>query len=115
MKGLSIPFLLLGLSLVPAGAATPDPAVTALISQAREAQVKGETELALRLAQAAIVAGPASTAGYVALGDLYARQGHADYARSYYEAALQIDPDDASARQAIAALQTPAQAASAKP
>ena len=70
-----------------------------------------EAEKALRLAQAAIVADPAHTASYVALGDLYARQGQPEYARSYYDLALAIDPQDASALKAIAALGAPAQAA----
>lgn len=115
MKGISIPVFLLGLALVPAYATAPNPASAALITQAQEAVGKGDTHLALRMAQAAIVADPASTAPYVALGDIHARQGEADYARAYYEAALQIDPQDAQALRAIAALSTPAQAASNTP
>jgi Tfp pilus assembly protein PilF len=109
MKGLSIPILLLGPLFVglaaagPAYAAAPA-AVVALITQAQDAQVKGEHELALRMAQAAIVADPSQPAAYVALGDIYARQGQQDYARSYYESALQIDPQDAAALKAIAGL-----------
>ena len=105
MKGWSIPIILLGVSLASAQAATaPNPAVTALLTQAREAQIRGEAEKALRLAQSAIVADPARTEAYVALGDLYARQGQPDYARSYYDLALQIDPQDAAALKAIASL-----------
>jgi len=116
MKNLPIPIFLLALTLAPAHvAAAPNPAVAALLTQSQEAQVKGDTELALRMAQAAIVADPASTDAYVALGDLYARAGQSEYARSYYDAALQIDPQDAAALRAIAALATPAQAASNTP
>ena len=115
MKGLSIPILLLGLAAVgPACAATP-PAVTALITQAQDAQVKGEHELALRLAQSAIVADPSQPASYVALGDIYARQGQAEYARSYYELALQIDPQDAGALKGMAASADTTKAASNTP
>ena len=113
MKWLSIP-LFLGLSLVSAHAA-PDPAVTALLTQAQDAQIRGEGEKALRMAQAAIVADPAHTGSYVALGDIYARQGQSEYARSYYDLALSIDPQDAAALKAIAVLGTPAQAASNAP
>ena len=104
MKGLSIPILLLGLAVVgPACAATP-PAVAALITQAQDAQVKGEHELALRLAQSAIVADPSQPASYVALGDIYAVSGQPDYARNFYEAALEIDPQEPAAVKAIAML-----------
>jgi Tfp pilus assembly protein PilF len=113
MKGLSIPVLLLTLAAVsPACAATP-PAVMALITQAQDAQVRGEHELALRMAQAAIVADPSQTVSYVALGDIYARQGQAEYARSYYELALQIDPQDAAALKGMA--DNPTKAASNTP
>ncbi len=116
MKAFSIPLFLLGLTLAPMHAdAAPNPAVTALLTQSQEAAVKGDTELALRMAQAAIVADPANTTAYVALGNLYAQAGQGDYARSYYDAALQIDPQDAAALRAIAALATPAQAASNTP
>ena len=43
-----------------------------LMRQAQAATAKGDTELALRLAQSAIVADPARPASYDALGDLYA-------------------------------------------
>jgi Tfp pilus assembly protein PilF len=115
MKGLSIPILLLGLAAVgPACAATP-PAVTALITQAQDAQVRGEHELALRMAQAAIVADPSQPASYVALGDIYAQQGQKEYARSYYDLALEIDPQDAAALKAIAVLGDTTKAAAATP
>ena len=61
-------------------------------------------ELAVRLAQAAIVQDPARTGSYVALGDVYASSGQADYARAYYNAALDIDPADAAARKALSDL-----------
>jgi Tfp pilus assembly protein PilF len=116
MKGLSIPVLLLTLAaMVPAHAANPPAAVVSLLTQAQDAQVRGETELALRMAQAAIVADPAQTVSYVALGDIYARQGHAEYARSYYEIALQIDPQDAAALKAMAGLADATKAAANTP
>jgi len=102
MRLVPIAFLLL-LALPPAYAATPDP-VTALLDQSRDAQTRGEAELAVRLAQSAIVADPARPASYVALGQLYAAAGQADFARSFYEAALEIDPADAGASRALAAL-----------
>ena len=114
MKGLSIPILLLVAAVGPACAATP-PAVVALITQAQDAQVKGEHELALRLAQSAIVADPSQPASYVALGDIYARQGQSEYARSYYELALQIDPQDAGALKGMAASADTTKAASNTP
>jgi Flp pilus assembly protein TadD len=87
-----------------AAAATPADPVLALLEQSRDAQVRGEAELAVRLAQSAIVADPARPGSYVALGDLYATAGQSDFARSYYNAALQIEPADAEAQRAIAAL-----------
>ena len=102
---------------VPAFAATPHPSakvrspVTAstdpagdLIAQAQAAQSKGDNELAIRLAQAAIVAAPARPATYDTLGDLYAAAGDADFARFYYNEALAIDPTDGDATKATAAL-----------
>jgi tetratricopeptide (TPR) repeat protein len=109
MRRLTIPLLFLALSGLPSLAATPDP-VVALLTQARDAQAKGENELALRLAQSAIVADPVRTDSYVALGDVYAAQGEPDYARSYYEEALSIDPAAPAALKAISALQTQLQA-----
>ena len=87
-----------------AAAAQPAATPEALLEQSRDAQNKGEAELAVRLAQAAIVADPARPASYVALGDLYAAAGQGEFARSYYDAALEIDPADAGAKTAIAAL-----------
>jgi tetratricopeptide (TPR) repeat protein len=126
--------LLLALAIAPAWAAKapakkapvkiaqPEPAPTAdgLIAQARAAQAKGNTDLAIRLAQSAIVADPAKPASYDALGDVYAASGQGDYARNYYNAALQVDPMDAAALKAIAALdrtapQRAAQADTGKP
>ena len=67
----------------PAPVAPPaDPA--ALVMDARAAAAKGETDLALRLAQSAIVADPARASSYDALGDVYAANHQADYARNYY-------------------------------
>jgi Flp pilus assembly protein TadD len=76
-----------------------------LISQAQAAQTNGDRDLAVRLAQAAIVADPARPAAYDTLGDLYAANGDADYARFYYGEALAIDPADAGATKSIAALE----------
>lgn len=76
-----------------------------LIGQAQAAQARGEKELAVRLAQSAIVANPALPAAYNALGDLYAADGDGDYARFYYRGALTIDPTDADATKAMAALE----------
>jgi Tfp pilus assembly protein PilF len=87
-----------------AAAATPADPVLALLEQSRDAQGKGDGELAVRLAQSAIVADPARPGSYVALGDLYAAAGQGEFARSYYDAALQIDPADAGAKAAVAAL-----------
>ncbi len=99
--------LALGLALLcaPASAAPmPGDAVVRLIAKAHAAQAKGNTDLALRLAQSAIVAGPARTAGYNALADIYAAAGQSDYARNYYNEALAIDPSDSAALKAIAGL-----------
>ena len=78
--------------------------VDGLLTQAHDAQGKGDTELAVRLAQSAIVADPARPTSYVALGDIYAGAGQAEYARSFYDQALGIDPSEPSALKAIAAL-----------
>jgi len=86
-----------------AAAVSADPAGD-LIDQARAAHARGEKELAVRLAQSAIVADPARPAAYNALGDLYAADGDADYARFYYREALNIDPTDTDATKAMAAL-----------
>jgi tetratricopeptide (TPR) repeat protein len=75
-----------------------------LMSQARQAQSRGDNELAVRLAQSAIVVGPDRSDTYDALGDVYVAQNEPDFARSYYNEALSIDPADAAAQKAIAAL-----------
>jgi Flp pilus assembly protein TadD len=78
--------------------------VEALLTQAHAAVTKGDTELAVRLAQSAIVADPARPTTYVALGDIYAEAGQPEYARSFYDAALGIDPAQPAALKAISAL-----------
>lgn len=90
----------------PAKAPKPEPPVTveSLLTQAQAAIGKGDTELAVRLAQSAIVADPARPTSYVALGEIYAETGQAEYARSYYDAALGIDPADPSALKALSDL-----------
>ena len=88
----------------PAAAVDPQPDPVTLIAQARDAQSKGQTELALRLAQAAIVADPARPSSYDALADVYAAANVPDAARSYYNEALSIDPTDIPAQKAITAL-----------
>ena len=87
--------------------AAPTPALSAddLMRDAQAAQARGEHDLALRLAQSAIVADPARPAAYTALGDVYAAHGDADFARFYYSQALSIDPTDAGAARAMAALE----------
>ena len=93
-----------------AAPAKPKPAPSAVLSvetllaDARMAMGKGDVERALRLAQSAIVADPARATSYVALGDIYAVSGQPEYALSFYEAALQIDPQEPAAVKAIAAL-----------
>ena len=84
----------------------PEPALSAddLMRDAQAAQAKGDHDLALRLAQSAIVAAPSRPATYTALGDLYAAHGDADFARFYYRQALSIDPTDTNATRAMAAL-----------
>jgi Flp pilus assembly protein TadD len=78
--------------------------VESLLAQAHAATAKGDTELALRLAQSAIVADPARPSSYVALGDIYAQAGQPDYARNFYDAALGIDPAEPSALKALSML-----------
>jgi Flp pilus assembly protein TadD len=97
--------------------AEPPMTVESLLSQAHVASGKGDTELAVRLAQSAIVADPARPASYVALGDIYAQAGQADYARSFYDEALGIDPAEPNALKALAVLNLahPETAASANP
>jgi Flp pilus assembly protein TadD len=106
-----IPVLLAVLLPVTAAMAAPakavkEPPVTveSLLAGAHAATARGDIELALRLAQSAIVADPARPTSYVALGDVYAQAGEGEYARSYYDAALDIDPVNPSALKAISAL-----------
>ena len=91
---------------VPAPVKVPEPPVTveSLLTESLAATGRGEVDLALRLAQSAIVADPARTGSYVALGDIYAQAGQPDYARNFYDAALGIDPIDPAALKALAAL-----------
>jgi tetratricopeptide (TPR) repeat protein len=86
----------------PAKPPAPEPPITveSLLTQAQAATAKGDTELALRLAQSAIVADPARPTSYVVLGNIYAQAGQPDYARSYYDAALGIDPVEPGALKA---------------
>jgi tetratricopeptide (TPR) repeat protein len=91
-----------------------------LVTQARAAAARGETDLALLLAGSAIVADPARPSSYDALGDLYAAGKQPEFARNFYDKALAIDPADAAAAKAIAALdragdKTAAADAGAKP
>jgi len=88
----------------PKPVAEPPVTVESLLSQAHDALGKGDTERAVRLAQSAIVADPARPTSYVALGDIYAQAGQADYARSFYDEALGIDPAEPNALRALAAL-----------
>ena len=91
---------------VPAKATAPEPPITAesLLTQSQAATGRGDIDLALRLAQSAIVADPARPGSYVALGDIYAQAGQQDYARNFYDAALGIDPAEPSALKALSAL-----------
>jgi tetratricopeptide (TPR) repeat protein len=75
-----------------------------LMAQARQAQARGDQELAVRLAQSSIVANPEIPDTYDTLGDMYAAQNEPEFARSYYNEALSIDPADSTALQAIAGL-----------
>ena len=84
--------------------AEPPVTVESLLSQAHDAAGKGDTDLAVRLAQSAIVADPARPPSYVALGDIYAQVGQPEYARSFYEEALGIDPVEPNAVKALTAL-----------
>jgi len=99
--------LLLSSPALAATAAAPAPPVlnsVQLADEARAAMARGEVDLALRLAQSAIVADPSHPASYDALGDIYAANHQPDYARNYYEQALSIDPSDPAATRAIASL-----------
>lgn len=88
----------------PAAPAEQPITVESLLSQAHDAAGKGDMELAVRMAQSAIVADPSRPTSYVALGDIYASAGQVDYARSYYDQALSINPSEPSALKAMAAL-----------
>ena len=90
----------------PAKVVAPEPPLTveSLLTQSQAATSRGEIDLAVRLAQSAIVADPARPGSYVALGDIYAQAGQPDYARNFYDAALGIDPIDPGALKALAAL-----------
>jgi Flp pilus assembly protein TadD len=90
----------------PAAAKVPEVPITveSLLTQAQAATSRGEIDLALRLAQSAIVADPARPSSYVALGDIYAQAGQADFARNFYDAALGIDPIDPGALKALSML-----------
>jgi Tfp pilus assembly protein PilF len=89
--------------------------VEGLLAQSKAALAKGDSDLALRLAQSAIVADPARATSYVALADVYAETGQPDYARSYYDAALAIDPTEPSAHKGMAALDHTSRPVLAKP
>ena len=91
----------------PAKAPKIEPPITveSLLADSHAALGRGETELALRLAQAAIVADPARPGSYVVLGDIYAGTGQPDYARTFYDAALGIDPSEPSALKSLSALE----------
>ena len=84
--------------------AEPPVTVESLLSQAHDAAGKGDTDLAVRQAQSAIVADPARPTSYVALGDIYAQVGQPEFARSFYEEALGIDPVEPNAVKALTAL-----------
>jgi tetratricopeptide (TPR) repeat protein len=82
----------------------PQPNADILMGQARDAQDRGERDLAVRLAQSAIVAAPARPAPYDALADIYLAQNQPEAARSYYAEALSIDPADPGAQRGMATL-----------
>jgi tetratricopeptide (TPR) repeat protein len=85
-------------------AATPALAdnAAALVKQSRGAEARGDSNTAVILMQAAVVADPAKAASYVALADLYARLRKPDFAHKYYDEALGIDPTLQSAKAGIA-------------
>ena len=90
----------------PAPAPVPDLPVdpVALTGQARVAAARGDTDLALRLAQSVIVATPAQPGAYNLLADIYAGMKQPEAARNYYNLALSIDPADMTATQGLSAL-----------
>jgi Flp pilus assembly protein TadD len=124
MKSPAIPVLLTALLAAPLPlAAKPKPrpvaelpvTVESLLAQSHAAIARGDTDLAVRLAQSAIVADPRRTRPYIALGDIYAEMGQAEFARSFYDAALVIDPSEPAALKAIAALDNTSRPVLAKP
>lgn len=124
MKSPTIPVLLTALlAATPAFAAKPKPkpaaeqplTVDALLAQSKSAIGRGDTDLAVRLAQSAIVADPRRPDPYIALGDIYAETGQPEFARSFYDAALNIDPAEPAALKAIAALDDTGRPVLAKP
>ncbi len=124
MKSPAIPVLLTALLAAPltlAAKPKPRPAaqqpvtVESLLAQSHAAIAKGDIPLALRLAQSAIVADPRRPHSYVALGDIYAETGQPEFARSFYDAALNIDPVEPAALKAIAALDNTSRPVLAKP
>ena len=69
-----------------------------LLEKSRAAEHEGHLDLAIRMAQAAIVADPARASSYTALGDVYVRADQTEFARFYFGEALVIDPQDADAQ-----------------
>ena len=78
--------------------------VDSLLERADAALAKGQTDDALLLGQAAVVIAPTDPKPYVALGNLYIRANRAEFARGFYDKALDIDPQDSAALAAIAKL-----------
>ena len=76
--------------------------VDQLLDKSRAAERLGHHDEALGLAQSAIVADPARASSYTALGDLYLAQNQTDYARFYFNEALNIDPQERAATEGIA-------------
>ena len=80
--------------------------VDQLLDKSRAAERLGHHDEALGLAQSAIVADPARASTYTALGDLYLAQTQTDFARFYFNEALDIDPQERGAAQGIARAET---------
>ena len=106
-------FIALALLALSSAAAARTESVDSLLARSHEAERSGKKSLAERLAQAAIVADPARAASYVALADLYRRDGHADFAAFYYAEALQLDPSNPEAKEGLAATEQADAAATA--
>lgn len=85
------PLILAG-ALVVAAPALASNRIERLTASAHAAEAKGHIEDAAMLLQAAIVAKPSRAAGYVALGDFYARHDDPHFAHKYYDEALYLDP-----------------------